>query len=174
MALPSTGLNLTHNLPAAMRFIQSTSQERAQALDSSVWSKGLGWDDIERLANYAELWFAPAGTVLCKEGDPGLYMALILAGEIQVKKEKGGVAQVLTTIGIGRTFGEMSLVDGQPRSATILVLKDTKLFILTPAALERISEEVPRLALKLMRRITHLISQRLRQTSGRLAEANET
>jgi CRP/FNR family cyclic AMP-dependent transcriptional regulator len=64
----------------------------------------------------------------------------------------------------------MSLVDGEPRSASVVADEPTTLVVLTAEGFACLSSEVPRLAIKVLLKISKLISQRLRQTSGTLVD----
>ena len=70
----------------------------------------------------------------------------------------------------GKTFGEMSLVDGEPRSASVLADEKTTLIVLTADDFARLASEIPRLAIKVLLKISKLLSQRLRHTTGVLAD----
>ena len=98
-------------------------------------------------------------------------MCLVVEGAIRILKEdsdrdKKGLARV----GPGKTFGEMSLVDGQSRSATARAQEATTLLVLTGGSFEDLCDTYPRLGIKLLLKITNLMSQRLRQTSGRIVD----
>jgi CRP-like cAMP-binding protein len=85
----------------------------------------------------------------------------------QNEKHQGKTLSVLTK---GKTFGEMVLFDGEPRSATIVSADDTVLLILTRENLDRLIRESPGLAAKILLRLGKLLSQRLRVTSGMLVD----
>lgn len=145
----------------------------ATMLSDSSWATSLEGPDIERLGHYLTTCSAPAGRTLFIENDPGEFMAVILEGTVEISKAdtKNGVSQkTLTRMGAGRAFGELSLVDGDPRSATATVIEPTVLAVLTTEAFERMIGKDKSLALKLLRNIARLMSFRLRQTSHRLVE----
>ncbi len=67
---------------------------------------------------------APLGTEIIREGDDGDFMVLILEGSVEiVKKDIRGQAQIMGTAGPGKTLGEMSLIDGEPRFASCVALE---------------------------------------------------
>ena len=59
------------------------------------------------------------GDVIFKEGEPGTSMFIIQKGDVEVHKSVNGQKVVLATLKDGSIFGEMSLIDGRPRSATV-------------------------------------------------------
>lgn len=68
------------------------------------------------------------GKVIIKQGDPGAGLFVILEGtvEVTVQPKSGGSEVKVNTLKEGEFFGEMALIDGFPRSATITTLTDTK------------------------------------------------
>jgi CRP-like cAMP-binding protein len=73
-------------------------------------------------------------------------------------------------LGPGRAFGEMSVIDAEPRSATLVAREPGLLMVLTGESFASLSDEHPRVALNLLQRMARSLSQRLRQTSGQLAD----
>ena len=63
----------------------------------------------------------PAGAVIFEEGDPGSRMYVIQSGEVRILKRVGAREITLARLGAGEAFGEMALLEGQPRSATAIV-----------------------------------------------------
>ena len=66
-----------------------------------------------------------AGDVIFKEKDPGSSMFIIQSGEVEVSTTKNHIKVVHAKLGKGVIFGEMALIDGQPRSATVTAIKPT-------------------------------------------------
>ena len=75
------------------------------------------------------------------------------------------LGKIVTTFRSGSVFGEMSILDGQPRSATALSATDSHIFLLTFGAFERMKVEDPSLALLVTLKIASIISRRLRHTT---------
>jgi len=90
-----------------------------------------------------------------------------------VKHDAAEHGKVVATLGPGQTIGEMALLDGQPRSASVVAAEDLVLLVFTRAALEHLVEEKPSLAVKVLWKLARVLSQRLRQTSGALVERLE-
>lgn len=144
----------------------------AEQLDgNAAWSGEFEWKAIQQLAFFTSAYKAKKGTVIVTEGDPERYMGIILSGALEVtKKEKKGKAKTIAQISRGRTFGEMSLIDNEPRSATLVASQEAVVLVITPESVARLSEENPRLAYKFIVKVARLLSQRLRHTSGMLAD----
>ncbi|MBI5545479.1 MAG: Flp pilus assembly complex ATPase component TadA [Deltaproteobacteria bacterium] len=90
-----------------------------------------------------------AGTVIFNEGDPGDSMYLIVSGEVSIflTDKALGLAVELARLGNGQAFGEMALVTGSPRSATVKALEDTKLLVLSREILFKLVQAAPQVGL---------------------------
>jgi len=113
-----------------------------------------------------------SGKELFREGDPGGQMYIIASGSVEVQKSRshGAGRIVIARFERGGFIGEMSLVDGMPRSATVVAVKPTKVFVLTQEGLNEIIDNNPALAIKFMKGMLILLSLRLRNTSGWFAD----
>jgi len=110
--------------------------------------------------------------VLFREGDPGDEMFLVRRGAVLVSKVvKGRVEQVLNRIGPDEFFGEMSLLDGSPRSATIQAETDVTLLALDRTSLNHLIEVSPHAAAAFFYAMVHVFIERLRKSDVRLTEA---
>lgn len=69
--------------------------------------------------NCADSWPIKQGDTFFHEGDRGQSFFILLAGEVSVTKRSGATEVTLATLKPGQCFGEMALVDGKPRSATV-------------------------------------------------------
>ena len=78
---------------------------------------------VARHAQTAEL---PAGVELIREGEPGDALFVIIEGEAVVRKD--GVE--LSRVGPGAYFGELAILDGEPRSATVVAETDVKVAVI--------------------------------------------
>lgn len=68
-----------------------------------------------------------AGEIIIREGDEGQHVYLIMEGRVKVLKQYQGRQAVLASLGVGESFGEMSLVEDKPRSATVIAVEKTTL-----------------------------------------------
>lgn len=129
------------------------------------------WKDIQALAGYVQCYQVSAGTVVFNEGDAGSYICLLVKGEVEIlKNDHEGVPRRIVTVTRGKTIGEMSIVDGEPRSATCVASQDSELLLLTKDNYLRIIKEKPGLAVHILAKLAKLMSQRLRGASGQLVE----
>jgi CRP-like cAMP-binding protein len=107
---------------------------------------GLNRRELATVARTADQIGVPAGTVLIKEGDRGREFYLILRGTAAVRRGPRKVA----SLGPGRYFGELALLDRGPRSATVVAETDMELLVLEQRAFGGVLQEIPGLALKLL------------------------
>jgi CRP-like cAMP-binding protein len=114
-----------------------------------------------------------AGTVLIEEGVTSTgFMALVLEGEAIVANSMtdSGEAVVLGEIGPGAVFGEMGILDGKPRSATITAVTDMEIVVLDRESLTRLIDEMPGVACDLLAAVMVRISERLRATNQKVKD----
>ncbi|MCP5003689.1 MAG: cyclic nucleotide-binding domain-containing protein, partial [Planctomycetes bacterium] len=78
----------------------------------------------------------PKGTVLFKEGDTGDEMYLICAGEVKLTRKTPKGEIVLTVLGFGEFFGEMSVITNKPRTISAETITDCRLNIISKSVLE--------------------------------------
>ena len=112
------------------------------------------------------------GTIFISEGntsDTG-YMVLLLEGEVTVESivVSRRVPVTVTVLGPGSLIGEMGLVDGQARLASCTASTEVRCAILSRDALEKLSEDDPHTAAKLMFAVSLRIAERLRETAEKL------
>jgi CRP-like cAMP-binding protein len=120
-------------------------------------------DDEERaaLADVLEAALFPKGQAIFRTGDVGGALYLVNAGLVRLTIESNEGAQViLGEYGRGQMFGEISLLDGGPRTSTATALEDTKVLILTRSHLLEIITKYPHSAMDLLT----VIGARLRAT----------
>lgn len=145
--------------------------EVCESLSHSPLFKDWSWEELDTLSSHMAGYRAQAGNLLFEEGDDGDAMGLLLSGQIEVRKnDAAGIAQVVTHIVAGRTFGEMAAIDGEKRSATCIATEPCVLALLPKAQFERILMVNEALGIKLLMRLTRLLSQRLRLVNGALVD----
>lgn len=127
--------------------------------------------ELDTVIPYFERVKYPAGTTLFKEGDPGDYFGIVLSGRLEVKKETEfkDKSIVLALLGKGSFTGELSMLDGQVRSAAVVALEDSELFILKRDTLDKFMEEYPHIGIKILKGIVRTMSIRLRRSVERMA-----
>jgi CRP/FNR family cyclic AMP-dependent transcriptional regulator len=103
----------------------------------------------------------PAGTVLFREGDPGGEMFVVQRGKVSISARVGAVEKVLSTLGPGEFFGEMSILNRAPRSATAACVEDCQLLVVDARTFEAMVRASSEIAVRMIQKL-----------AGRLAEAD--
>ena len=103
--------------------------------------------------------YAP-GQIIVTQGTPGQAFYLILSGRVGIERD----GNVLGAFGPGDFFGEMSLLDSAPRSATIRAIEETRCLMLSSWDFKGLLERSPSIAIKLL----EVLSRRLRVADERL------
>ena len=98
----------------------------------------------------------PAGMTLCHEGDFGDTMYFVVQGSLQISKRViQGADKVIATLGDGQYAGELSLLTGAQRNATIRAVEETEVVEIDQEAFLQLIHEQPRIGLDLMRQLAH-------------------
>lgn len=100
----------------------------------------------------------PAGTVLIREGAPGQEAFVVMDGEASVTRDGKEIA----TVGTGGFFGEMALVDNEPRVATVTSTTPMRLLVLNQREFNTLLDQVP----DVTKQILTGVQERLRQLGG--------
>ncbi|OGS92425.1 MAG: hypothetical protein A2Z95_08225 [Gallionellales bacterium GWA2_60_18] len=147
----------------------------ADMIENAQMLHDFEWAQIESLSSYLRVYRARPGTVLFREGDKGDFMCIVIKGKLEIHKEDNlHIDKTVSTVYPGRSIGEMTMVDGEPRSATAVAAETSMLAVLTQEKFMQIMREKPALAAKMLLKIAQLISQRLRHTSGILVDYLES
>jgi CRP/FNR family transcriptional regulator, cyclic AMP receptor protein len=135
-----------------------TALEKTNLLDRVDLFAGLGGISLEAIAGHAvEVEFAAARPIV-RQGEVGTGFFLILSGAARVVRDGEEIAR----LGPGEFFGELSLLDQQPRVATVIADGPTACLAIASWDFERLLEEQPRLAIALLRGV----ARRLRDVTG--------
>jgi CRP-like cAMP-binding protein len=153
-------------MTTTITIVPASKQEIASLLDNTSWTHELSWRQLIVLAGYFQLCHAPAKHIIYQEGGAGDAMGILIKGSAKVTKDGIQLAQLRP----GRTFGEMSILDKECRSATVTTLEECEFLAITRDYFDKLSAEQPAVALLVVLKIARLLSQALRQTSGKLSE----
>lgn len=123
---------------------------------------GLNDKHLKGIANSGKEMSYKEGRTIVKEGEDGIGFYLVLDGKVEVRKG----AKVLSNMGAGDFFGEMSLLDGKPRSADVVAVAPTVCFGMTSWSFTALVKANPDIAVNMMK----VLVARLRGTSNALTE----
>jgi CRP-like cAMP-binding protein len=122
-------------------------------------------ENLTSLASSVHKRRAPNGEVLCREGERGEEMYVILSGAVTLHKQADGRPTQLGRLESGAHFGEMALIGDAPRSATILAATDIDYLVIDRETLMAVISAFPSVALQILRGY----NERLAETTERLA-----
>lgn len=111
-----------------------------------------------------------AGQRLFTQGDPGDAAYVVQSGEIEIFTEPAGHEVAIATLGANEVLGELSLIDGTPRSASARAVQATELFRLDKSEFDFLRRNMRPEAYKLMRGITRSLCERIRETNEHIAD----
>jgi CRP/FNR family cyclic AMP-dependent transcriptional regulator len=112
----------------------------------------LSQDDLRFVSDHGITRFYPKRAIVVTEGGESEAFFFILEGRIKIYvSEREGKEAILSIEGPGEYFGELSLIDNSPRSASAITLEPSYLSVVSRANFERCFVERPSLALKLIR-----------------------
>ena len=122
--------------------------------------------EIAALAHYMRCYRAPAGIEVIVEEEPGDFMLLLIDGTMEiVKKDYRGLPVRIADANPGKTLGEMSVIDGEPRFASCVTLTEVVFAVLDREQLTKVLADKPHMGVKLLMQMLVLLNQRLRNVS---------
>jgi len=163
IAVPVHDVDVRHdNQDERDRAQDEAKGRRLRALRGVDFCRAMAPKHLERVALLSqERPYAP-GEVIVREGDPGSELFIVERGEVTVSiDEKHGGVEV-ARLSDGSFFGEMSLMTGEPRSATVRAATDTWLLVVGKQAFAELLDDDPQLA----ERISNVLATRQEQLSS--------
>jgi serine phosphatase RsbU (regulator of sigma subunit) len=146
------------------------------------WAFGdIGADEIEALAQVAQVHQYPAGTVLCREGESEHVFYIVAEGQVAITQRLApDTERLLALRQPGEFFGEMALIENKPRTATARTVTASTMVEITEDTFNDFLRNSPAVALRLIRHITANLRTadqaaiaELSQKNTELAEAYE-
>ena len=119
-------------------------------------------EDLEQIALIAVEQLHPSGWAICREGDEGDVMFVIVSGQVQIITGTAGSEKIVAERGPGDFVGETAIIDPGPRSASMITKNETRILAIEGEAFKAILRDRPEVALVLMRSL----SRRLREMTA--------
>ena len=126
---------------------------------------GLDEKILKKLADACIMRQFTKNETIVRQGEMGLGLYLIAKGRVKVDREQGGIRLQVAELGPEQFFGEMSLLDNKPRSATVTGLEDAECVLLTRDSFVRLMNKYPEIPIRMAR----VLADRLRVANEKLA-----
>ncbi len=130
--------------------------------------KELDGKDTEILSQYLYPKELAIGGMVCKEGQHGSFLSFVVSGELEVIKTLDEHEVIITTLNEGDTLGEMALIDGLTRSATVRACKASTILLLRRDDFNTLLNKHPEVGIKILKGIARLMSLNLRKASAQI------
>lgn len=138
-------------------------------LETPMFEK-LDPSEIQEIIHIVEVEHYKSGDVVFSEGDAGDAWFVLYRGAVEVLKHGATGEKKIAELGPQSCFGEISILDGSPRSATIHAAEDSVVFRVPRAAFGALLDENHLVAYKLLHHMAILLAERQRSTTLRLSE----
>lgn len=125
---------------------------------------GLNAEDVESIFSRGMTLRVLKGETLFYKGSLGSQLYVLLGGQINIIDNK----RVIATMRMGDMFGEMALVESQPRSATAVASEDSHVFVLAEESFDRLLTK--KIAVQILMNIVRIFSRRLRDANKKIAQ----
>jgi CRP-like cAMP-binding protein len=127
-------------------------------------------DELGLLSSFGDSRSYAEGEVLIQEGADNNRLFLVLKGKLEVLQDVDGVKKPVATLESGDSIGEVSVFDPGPASATVRAASESEVWLITSEGLDRLHSANPKVAYRLLSRITTCLSKRLRKMNDRVVD----
>jgi CRP-like cAMP-binding protein len=108
-----------------------------------------------------------SGDILCSQGDESSAMFILLLGKLTIRISRSSAIATLVPV---TSIGEMGVFTGEPRSATVEAMEKSALLRLDSADINALIEQNPSLGVRIMRRVIHILAERVSTDNTRIRE----
>jgi small-conductance mechanosensitive channel/CRP-like cAMP-binding protein len=165
---PSMNINVTEmNEDREQRKHDEEYGRRLDALSRVDVFRALDAEKVDRLSRRMRMIIFGPGEIVLRQGDPGDSLYVVRSGSVAVQVGAGDAKREVATLSAGQFFGEMSLMTGESRAATVVAKSDCECYIVDKEAFQEILLERPELAGV----ISEILSKRQVVLDGASAEA---
>ena len=133
--------------------------------------EGFGQPELMYLAKHMRAYRVSAGGTIYREGEKGGYLSVLIEGSISVYKEDSDdQVKFLNLIPPGSIFGEISVIDSRPTSASLVAESDVVIVDMNRESFLQCVNENPAFGVRLACMVARILCARLRSASGRLVD----
>lgn len=124
--------------------------------------QGLHEEQVDRLLSASHIATIEDGETVFTQGEESTTMLILLLGELEVRSEAGAVLATIAQYGV---VGEMGVLTGEPRSATVVSVGAVTVLVITRRDLEALIGEDRDIGYQIYRNVTHILIERLRDNN---------
>jgi rhodanese-related sulfurtransferase len=129
--------------------------DKKKKLSETAVFRDMPVDMLDEISRVVEDRALAAHTVIFKRGDPGDSFWVILSGKVRVfRSDDQGVEITLSELGSGQSFGEVALLTGEARSASVETLEETQALVLTKEQFEQVLKSHPEVSLTFIKQLS--------------------
>lgn len=133
--------------------------------------KGFQNNEIALVAEICSEEYYPRHSIIFKENTQADSFYLIINGQVKISHYLDKIGEEeLVVLDNGECFGEMALIDGEPRSASAVAEVDTRLLVIKNDSFEQLINKDNRLAIKILNRFCRILSMRLRDANRQISD----
>ncbi len=153
---------------------EEDTMERLLALKRVELFANLSLEQLEAVSQVTqEVEYLP-GEIILREGEPGATLYLLLDGDVEIVKDHGTPqARSLTTVSAVNYFGEMAILDNEPRAATAVALTHARLLTLDGGGLKSLILQIPEISFAIFPVLTQRVRRREEEIGKMKAEIAE-
>lgn len=126
--------------------------------------------ELSLLSSFGDSRSYQTDEVVIRQGDENDHLYLVLKGKLDVFQDVDGMNKKVAALESGDSLGEVSVFDPGPASATVCAATETEVWLITRDSLDRLHAANPKVAYRLLSRITTCLSKRLRQMNDKVVD----
>ena len=145
-----------------MKLHRTENDAVADMLEKSPLWAGLSKQELRSIVKLSKERKFESGHTIVSKGESGIGFYLILDGAVEIRSD----GNTLSKLGPGQFFGEMSVLDNQPRSADVVAVEPTRALIVSAWSFKALISDNPKIAVKMLQEFV----RRLRRTNQSLSD----
>lgn len=127
--------------------------EKLELLKTVPLFRGLGSGEMQRIGQLVDEVDLPAGRVLMRQGESGAELFAMIEGSADVERD----GHALPPCGPGAVLGEIALIDGGPRTATVTLREASRLLVLSRRDFQSLMDEFPGVRMQILETLAHRV-----------------
>lgn len=127
-------------------------------------------EELSLLSSFGDSRAYQTDEIVIRQGDENDHLYLVLKGKLDVFQDVEGMNKKVATLEAGDSLGEVSVFDPGPASATVCASSETEVWLITRQSLDRLHAASPKVAYRLLSRITTCLSKRLRLMNDKVVD----